>query len=314
MKKLTIIMPFLNEGDEPLKTIESIYRTCDTDFIDIIAIDDCSTYNYSDFSLYPKVKIVRNAERIGVASCRHMAAKMATTPFILIIDGHMRFRNDNWYERITSSIEKEPETLFCTTCVALSPSQMDMSKAGKKYYGADLKLIDESQKSSIIAGQIIEPKWAKEKPFNEYEIACVLGANYAMSVEWFLKIGGLQGLCKWGGDEAFISLKTWLYGGKCKIIKDVEIGHMFRDNAPYETHLHHLHYNKIFICMTIFPDKLGYYLSNILPNVRENDVARRNIGENWESIQKAKNHYSKTFVKNIFEISDQLGLDIPTLN
>ena len=39
-KRLTVIMPFLNEGDEPLRTIQSIYETANPDDLEIIAIQD----------------------------------------------------------------------------------------------------------------------------------------------------------------------------------------------------------------------------------------------------------------------------------
>ena len=41
-KKLTIIMPHLNEKAEPLETIKSMYQTANSDLFQIIAIDDCS--------------------------------------------------------------------------------------------------------------------------------------------------------------------------------------------------------------------------------------------------------------------------------
>ena len=42
MKKLTIVMPFLNEENEPLETIKSIYETAPRELFKIIVIDDCS--------------------------------------------------------------------------------------------------------------------------------------------------------------------------------------------------------------------------------------------------------------------------------
>jgi glycosyltransferase involved in cell wall biosynthesis len=311
MNKITIIIPFLNEGEEPLNTIQSIYSTCNPSLIDIIAVDDCSTLSFTDFSSFPDVLVIRNGERIGCSASIHKAVEIVQTPYIFIIDGHMRFRNDHWYERIISALDAEPETLFCTTCVALSKDMMVLAKSKQKYYGANLLLIDNSQSGSIIAGQIIEPKWANKKPGKAYEIPCVLGANYAISVEWFKKIKGIEGLQKWGGLEAFLSLKTWLSGGKCKILKDIEIGHMFRDNAPYITQLHHLHYNKMFICLTIFPEELSNHLINQLPNVIENSIAKVNIGKNWQIIQETRRYYQTIFKKDIYEVCDLLDIEIP---
>lgn len=57
MNKLTIIIPFLNEGDEIEKTLKSIRETSRTN-VDIIIINDCSTDNF-DY-LYAAKKIQRN--------------------------------------------------------------------------------------------------------------------------------------------------------------------------------------------------------------------------------------------------------------
>ena len=43
-KKLTIVIPTLDEGNEPEQTIKSIYDTASVDLFDIIVIDDASNY------------------------------------------------------------------------------------------------------------------------------------------------------------------------------------------------------------------------------------------------------------------------------
>ena len=62
MKKISIIIPFLNEGNWPYKTIQSIYDTSDSQLFEVIAIDDGSKDNY-DFSKFPDVKYIRNMHR-----------------------------------------------------------------------------------------------------------------------------------------------------------------------------------------------------------------------------------------------------------
>lgn len=304
-------MPFLNEGQEPVNTVKSIYATCDPSLIDIIAIDDFSTDNPTDFSEFPEVKFVQNNQRIGVAESRQIGVEMAETPYVLIIDGHMRFRNDHWYERITTALAKEPTTVFCTTCVHLTPDQMDMNLATGKYYGANLVFVDPTQANSKIAGQIIEPKWAKEQEGNEYEIPCVLGANYAMTKAWFLKIRGLKGLQKWGGDEAFLSLKTWLAGGKCKLIKDIEIGHMFREHAPYRTHMYHMFYNKMWICYTLFPNDLSGYLISKLPNGTEFYLSHKEICNHTDRINEYQSYFNSIFTRSLAEVCKLIDMELP---
>lgn len=47
------------------------------------------------------------------------------------------------------------------------------------------------------------------------------------------RLRGLEGLRNYGADEQFISLKVWCEGGRCTLLKDVVIGHIYRKRAPY---------------------------------------------------------------------------------
>jgi glycosyltransferase involved in cell wall biosynthesis len=311
MKKLSIVIPFLNEGNEPAYTIQSIYDTCDASQVEIIAIDDHSDCNFTNLTKFPEIKVVRNPSRIGSGASKQKGADLAQTPNLFIIDGHMRFKKNNWLERLLGAIEKEPETIFCTTCVKLEAGQMEMSKATVKYYGANLVLVNTANPNPSIAEQIIEPKWAAEKPYDEYDIPCVLGANYAVSAAWFKKIRGMEGLQKWGAEEAFMSLKSWMAGGKCKIIKDIEIGHMFRSAAPYATSIHHMYYNKMLICYTILPTELSNKLLLHFPDTVEKQVAFHYIREDWKKIREMKVYYDGIFKRSIYDICSQLQIPMP---
>ena len=68
-KQVSIIVPFLNEGVWPYKTIQSIYDTANHDLFDVIAINDNSKDNY-DFSKFPDVRYIKNDQRMGVDGCR----------------------------------------------------------------------------------------------------------------------------------------------------------------------------------------------------------------------------------------------------
>lgn len=76
--KLTILIPFLNEGKEVENTIESIVSTS-KDELDIILINDASDYR----SLLEKydVTYIENEQRKGVSTCRNIGVKRCKTPF-----------------------------------------------------------------------------------------------------------------------------------------------------------------------------------------------------------------------------------------
>ena len=264
---LTIVMAFLNEGEEPRRTIESIYATAPEGSFRIIAVDDCSKYTTDRFEDLPAVRYVRNEKRLGTHASKHLGVSLAETPYILMIDAHMRFKRDNWVPKLLKALKKEHQTIFCTVCLGLNPDQQDVYHPKARYFGATLEWVQQPTKGKSVAPgkEIFEAKWQQAKMWATYEIPCVLGANYAFSKAWFDHIHGLSGLKMWGSLEPYMSLKSWLAGGKCKILTRVEIGHIFRNQTPYTTASHYLYYNKLFICHTLFPAKNREMLLARLP-------------------------------------------------
>ena len=144
-KKITIIIPSLNEPDNELyNTIKNIYETADNNLFNIIAIDDNSEEKYKcDLSDFPDVKFICNEKRMGVDYCRQLGASVATTDNLLIIDSHMRFfNNSNWLNTMIKCCEDEKDTIWCTVSLGLGYGTMDLSKHKGKYYAADILFID----------------------------------------------------------------------------------------------------------------------------------------------------------------------------
>lgn len=302
MKDITIIMPFLNEESEPQNTIDSIYQTAQPKRFEIIAIDDCSK-KPSEIRGSREVTVIRNPKRIGVDASRQLGAELATTPNLFIIDAHMRFPK-GWLARVVDDIQREPNTLWCTMCMGLGYGNMDLNRSRDKYRGADFVLLNGSK-------EILEPKWRNVYSEGVYEIPCVLGANYGVSKQWFQHIHGLKGLKMWGGSELFMSLKTWMAGGSCKINTDVRIGHKFRNNSTYSTNLWNIVYNKIYICKTILPDDLGDRLMSQIPNNINRKRATMEITKNTDLIEEERKYYQTIFKRDIESVCRQWNVPIP---
>lgn len=313
-KQLTVVMPFLNEGDEPRRTVESIHRTAPADAVDIIAIDDASDGDPDTLQDFGNVAYVRNERRIGAPASKHLGVTMARTPCVLIIDAHMRFRRDDWHRKIVRALSREPSTAFCATCLELSPDNMDVHAPRGRFHGATLLLESGNPANPRRpAREILEPRWAprprKEK--RTAKVACLLGASYAFTREWFLRIRGLEGLRGWGAEEPFLSLKTWLAGGRCRLLRTVEIGHRFRERAPYRTPVAHLVYNKIFICRTVLPQELGERLILRLPRDAAFDEAMRMIDENAEYVRECRGYYRSLFTTTLEQACRRAGIRYP---
>lgn len=254
MKKLTVIIPFLNEGEEVRNTVESILSH-GGEQTEIMLINDASTdgYNYESVAREFKTYYIEHSERRGVAASRDEGVECCTTPYFLLLDGHMRFYDTLWVERIVEELEDNDRQLLCCQTKALKKEHGKVLVRGKKVnsFGAKINICNK------------ENLWNIEWILNERdpaksveEIPCVLGAAYAASTKYWKYLRGLEGLQYYGGDEMYISIKVWLEGGKCKLLKDVCVGHIYRDNFPYPVEISHTLYNKLFIGELFLPYEL----------------------------------------------------------
>ena len=309
MKDITIVMPFLNEQEEAQNTIDSIYETADTKNFEIIAIDDCSK-TPSIIKERQEVKVVRNSTRIGVDASRQLGIDLAQTPLICIFDAHMRFL-PGWLDSLINVVVKEPQTLWCTQCLGLGYGNMDIHLSRDKYYGADFLFVNPDVEPNRFATEVLEPKWRVERDTGQYEIPCILGANYAAYKSWFNYIHGLNGLKMWGASEFFLSLKTWMAGGKCKINADVKIGHKFRDNAPYATGVWYMIYNKLYLIETLFEDSLKQKMINYFPKDTSFKLAMEEIKKNRQIIERERNYFKSICKMSIQDICNKFSIQLP---
>ncbi len=305
MIDLSIVMAFRNEGSEPEMTIKSILETCANSRIEIVAINDCSNEE-KDFSQYPQVRYICNKERLGVTVCRDFGVDEVKSENVLIIDAHMRFRKDNWVERGIEAIEKNPESIFCTKSVDIGSGHFDLNQSvlpinhGLPYYiGCGLQLFLTQKDKPWRPGHyrnIIESKWAEERDGNIYQIPCLMGSNYFFKKAWYQKLHGFRGLKTWGNSEPFLSLKSWFAGGDVKIIKDIEIGHLYRNKNPNAVPSEHIIYNKAVTAKILFTPEFAGELIHFLDANPKLDKAKELLKANSEEIE-AERSYFKTVAK-----------------
>lgn len=316
MKRITIIIPFLNEGDELNNTVNSIYETANPDDFEIILIDDVSFDNidFNRFDKYKEVTYVRNEIRIGVDGCRDIGINMTKTPYVLIIDAHMRFTNDDWLNKIVSELEKDPKLLLCTKSGILNEDNPNewMDKDG--YNNCGVKIYPFFiPKDNIDERCIFEPRWMKiqnDKGYL-YEVPCIMGANYASSVEWLKYIKGFKGLIQWGGSEQFISLKTWLAGGSVKVLTTVIIGHLYKVKLKQKFSVTNIFtlYNSLLIAYVLFDDKITFaFLDFCLKDSRYKNSIKL-LNENILELDKDRKYYKSIFINDINFLKSK-GIDI----
>lgn len=243
-KKLSIVITFCNEGREVKETLESLRVSSDERLVDILLVNDASDdkFDYNHIASKYNASIYTNKKRKGVAESRNIGVSLSRTPYIIILDAHMRIYQTDWADIILHLLSMYPRTLFCCQTLPINKvgeiisstptsfgAYIDMQTMGAKWNKVDLSLKDYI-----------------------YDIPCLLGASYAFSRNYWLEIHGCDGLKSYGYDEQLISLKSWLYGEGCSLIKTISFGHMFRDktDVPYSLSELDYTYNKLLlICL-----------------------------------------------------------------
>lgn len=306
MKKLTVIIPFLNEGEEIRNTVENIMANGGQE-VELILINDASTddYDYESVAREYKSRYVLHSERKGVAASRDEGVSLCGTPYFLLLDGHMRFYDSLWIGRIVSELEKDERQLLCcqTKVLREKGGVVFVESEQATGFGAKINICDDKELWDI--------KWlSKEREPKESveEIPCVLGAAYAASKHYWEYLKGLQGLQYYGSDEMYISIKVWLEGGKCRLLKNVVAGHIYRDKFPYPVETKYTLYNKLFIGEVLVPPDLKskifseYQKQN--PEVFSKSYAL--LIENRETLKELRDWYRQIFI-NDFDLIVQLN-------
>lgn len=260
---LTIIIPFLNENEEVYNTVHNI-RMTGGEAINIILINDASEdgYDYESVSKKFNATYINHDNRKGIAASRDEAILLSNTEYFLLLDAHMRFFQNDWPDILLKELKADKRALLCCKSIALEKTESgDIIKSPNRAnsYGAYINF-DDYEKLSV--------DWTLHDPDTQEEvidIPCILGAGYACNKKYWLYLKGLEGLRSYGYDEQLISIKVWLEGGKCRLLKNIESGHIYRTTMPYETDSTDVVYNKLLIAELFFDYERKY---NVFKNTQ----------------------------------------------
>ncbi|MDO4932832.1 MAG: glycosyltransferase [Prevotellaceae bacterium] len=252
-KKLTIIIPFLNEKEEVANTIHSIYDTVGCP-IEIIVINDDSNdeYDYDRDIEELNVTYIKNPHRLGAAISKELGVQLSNTPYFLLLDAHMRFYRKDWGKYLIDELERNNSRLLCCRSIPLHKDD-----------DGNITISDNNVYSNGAYIYVDSMKYVPYIEWNNHDITacsgetkqipCVLGAGYATSKAYWNRIKGLQGLMHYGCEEAYISIKAWKEGGGCHILSNLLIGHIYRQIFPYKIHSPQVYYNNLLISELLFP-------------------------------------------------------------
>lgn len=294
--RLTVILTFLNEGEEVINTVQSI-RKYAGDSVDIIAIND---HSYDGYDYYNELSSYRvhyfyNAERKGVAGSRDLGVCLCSTPYFLLLDAHMRFYDNLWVDKIVRQLEQDDRCILCCQTKSLNK---DLH--GRVFERKNVQVTHGAYIPFMKSNYLPDIKWKSKEGCpgaNIEPIPAILGAGYAASKRYWNYIRGVEGLLVYGCDEAYLSLKVWLEGGRCLLLKDVVIGHIYRTESPYMVPTAKYVYNYLFISSLLFPEELRILSFSIARCIDQRifGEAIRLLQENSKQVEELKVYYQRIF-------------------
>ena len=306
-KPLTIIIAEHNEGQQLNDTLDSILDTSDDKLYEIIVVSDNSTVELDLEKYGSLVTHVKNTIRMGVGASFDTGALHVQTPHLITMGSDIRFKKDNYIEKMLDILEDNDKSLVCTTNLGINKDRMDLDgpKVSRRYgarilFFMKMEDLPRNSKNRVPDYRnILEAKWISRQEGSVRDLPCILGAFYGVRREWYQHIKGYRGHRYWGTLEPYISLKSWLAGGDCKIANDIEVGHIFKQRSSHVTQTHDLMYNKVFISEVMFNREIRTKLLNFLGTNEHIERAKRMVLKDQEAVDYLKKYHKSIFTRDI---------------
>ena len=266
----SVVVCFHNEAwSVLLRTVHSILDRSPHHLIDqIILVDDASTMEHVKDELdtymaqYPKVKIVRAPERVGLIRARLMGAKYVKAPVITYLDSHCEC-TEGWLEPLLDRIARNKTNVVCPVIDVIDDDTLEYhyrDSGGVNVGGFDWNLQfnwhavpdHEKKRHSHSAEAVRSPTMA--------------GGLFSIDREFFERLGTYDsGFDIWGGENLELSFKTWMCGGTLEIVPCSHVGHIFRKRSPYKwrSGVNVLRRNSIRLAEVWLDDYKKYYYDRI---------------------------------------------------
>ena len=265
-KLLTVLIPFKNEKEEVAMTCRSVRDTAG-DRVDIIVLNDDSQkgFDYKRSLMGLNVDYYETSSRLGSSAGKQRCVELCKTPYFLILDAHCRMYTYDWLDKALSVLQKDEDCVYCCAVQYFSTEKDHLTPAHVRAYGG---FWDYNTKSILSCAWNIT-KFGDE----EFEVPCILGANYLCSKRWWDKIGGYNGLLLYGREETFISLKSRMAGGSVKCIPQIVTGHKTRPgHQPYRCLKFEVVHNEMAIALITQDDDMFQKICTMLKRTQPASV------------------------------------------
>lgn len=214
--ELSVIVPALNEGENLRRTINGLDGTLPP-ASEIIVVDDGSTDGGTEFlrgsgnvQLFePEVP----GMRLGAPAARNKGAAAASGEVLIFLDAHVDVM-PGWAEPLIAAV-RDPSVGAAAPGISVI-GRPDCCGFGLRFRDAGLGV-----------------EWLPP-PDGEPEAPLLPGACLAVRRDLFADQGGFDpGLILWGSEDAELSLRLWTAGYALRLVPEVTVAHLFREQHPY---------------------------------------------------------------------------------
>lgn len=242
--ELSFVITARNEPEAVLAaTIDGLLRTTGQRRREVIVVDDGSDAPVR--CAREHVRVMRNAEPVGVSRSRRYGAATAEGEVIVWLDAHMTFAPD-WLEHMLAHVGSG--ALLCsafwnyeqTVCHCWGA---DFVWSGQRDYHAQRYPGLGFRHRTEFPGR------------GAFDVPVVIGACYMLLRTSHDRLHGPSPLLRvWGVDEQDMSARAWLAGLGVKCVTDARVGHLWRPRFPYPVQFEHLEFNQLAMVRTIFEE------------------------------------------------------------
>lgn len=277
MTELSLILTVHNEGSELRRTLTSILsKTAGPN--ETLIVDDASADGCCDGIENERVRVIRNANRKGVAASRHQAVQVAQGSVLAFLDGH---------HRVATRALNSCTELAASQASIVVPDIRDFELDSPTTHGATFRLCPERGYFSA--------EWNYAHPHQRVtRVSSLRSPIYLMSRETYDRVHWIQGLRNWGGSEAAISVKAFFLDIPILHLCGTPTRHMFKQKLEYNATWDDVWRNHALIARVCFDDQTWYkyWLPKLfephLTDEGKRDVESESIVAQHEEFQRAK--------------------------
>lgn len=259
IETISVVITAHNEHQYMERTLNSILDTTPEDILmEIIVIDDGSDppLQLND----QKVHLLRHETRRGLVKSKMEGGNMARADMIMFLDAHVKPTN-GWYKGLLRHVNINYKRVVVPLIPILNG---DTWKINNMAVGVKMMFDWRLQFNWLDDGTDLVP--------------CMSGGLFAITKRWWHESGEYDyGMNMWGAENIEQSIRIWLCGGEIFVARDSRIGHVFRNEFPYEINKTEVLLNKIRAVETWFDEYKAYYYhaepaaSRFLPSMGDID-------------------------------------------